>query len=63
MKDYILDNGLKLVYKKGNSELGSIAISLDAGAARDGENLGVAHATEHMAVSYTHLTLPTNRMV
>ena len=21
MKDYILDNGLKLVYKKGNSEL------------------------------------------
>ena len=31
MKDYILDNGLKLIYKKSNSELSSIAISLDAG--------------------------------
>ena len=38
MKDYILDNGLKLIYKKNNSELSSIAISLDAGAARDGRN-------------------------
>lgn len=53
MKDYILDNGLKLVYKKGNSELSSIAISLDAGAARDGENLGVAHVTEHMVYKQT----------
>ena len=50
MKDYILDNGLKLIYKKSNSELSSIAISLDAGAARDGENLGVAHVTEHLSL-------------
>ncbi|MCE9656160.1 insulinase family protein [Clostridium celatum] len=53
MKDYILDNGLKLIYKKSNSELSSIAISLDAGAARDGENLGVAHVTEHMVYKGT----------
>ena len=48
MKDFIFDNGLKFIYKKSNSELSSICISLDAGAARDGEMLGVAHVTEHM---------------
>ena len=48
MKKYILDNGLKLIYKKSNSELTSICIALDAGAARDGKKLGVAHVTEHM---------------
>ena len=53
MKDYILDNGLKLIYKKSNSELSSIAISLDAGAARDGKVLGVAHVTEHMVYKGT----------
>ncbi|SCJ62892.1 protease3 [uncultured Clostridium sp.] len=53
MKDYILENGLKLIYTKSNSELSSIAISLDAGAARDGENLGVAHVTEHMVYKKT----------
>ena len=37
MKDFIFDNGLKFIYKKSNSELSSICISLDAGAARDGE--------------------------
>lgn len=53
MKDYILENGLKLIYIKSNSELSSIAISLDAGAARDGGNLGVAHITEHMVYKQT----------
>ena len=53
MKEYILDNGLKLIYKKSISELTSICISLDAGAARDGEKLGVAHATEHMVYKGT----------
>lgn len=53
MQDYILDNGLKLIYKKSNSELSSIAISLDAGAARDGDKLGVAHVTEHMVYKQT----------
>ena len=55
MKDYILDNGLKLIYKKSNSELSSIAISLDAGAARDGKVLGVAHVTEHMVYKGTEI--------
>ena len=53
MKDYILDNGLKLIYKKSNSELSSIAISLDAGAVRDDKKLGVAHVTEHMVYKGT----------
>ena len=55
MKEYILDNGLKLIYKKGNSELTSICISLDAGAGRDGEKLGVAHVTEHMVYKGTEI--------
>ena len=53
MKEYILDNGLKLIYKKSNSQLTSICIALDAGAARDGERLGVAHVTEHMVYKGT----------
>ena len=35
MEEYIFDNGLKLIYKKSNSELSSICISLDAGAAQE----------------------------
>ena len=53
MKDFIFDNGLKFIYKKSNNELSSICISLDAGAARDGEMLGVAHVTEHMVYKGT----------
>ena len=32
LKEYTLKNGVKLIYKKGVSELTSICISLDAGA-------------------------------
>lgn len=53
MREFIFDNGLKLIYKKSNSELSSICISLDAGAARDGDCLGVAHVTEHMVYKGT----------
>lgn len=53
MENFIFDNGLKLIYKKSNSELSSICISLDAGASRDGEKLGVAHVTEHMVYKGT----------
>ena len=48
MKNFTFDNGLKFIYKKSNSELSSICISLDAGAAHDGDRLGIAHITEHM---------------
>lgn len=48
MKEYILDNGIKLIYIKGTSDLTSISIALNAGAAQDGEILGLAHAVEHM---------------
>ena len=53
MKDFIFNNGLKLIYKKSNSELTSIAISLNAGAGRDEDILGVAHVTEHMVYKGT----------
>ena len=49
MQEYILKNGLKLVYKSTDSMLSSISIALDAGAVRDTEGkFGVAHVTEHM---------------
>lgn len=53
MKEYILENGVKLIYKKNMSDLTSICISLDAGALRDGKKHGVAHATEHMVYKGT----------
>ena len=49
MQEYILKNGLKLVYKSTDSMLSSISIALDAGAVRDTDGkLGIAHVTEHM---------------
>lgn len=48
MREYILGNGIKLIYIKGTSALTSISIGLEAGAAQDGNLLGLAHATEHM---------------
>ena len=53
MKNFTFDNGLKFIYKKSNSELSSICISLDAGAAHDGDRLGIAHITEHMVYKGT----------
>ncbi|MBE6070509.1 MAG: insulinase family protein [Clostridium butyricum] len=48
MEEYILENNLKLIYKKCESELSSICISLKAGAGVEKDKLGVAHTTEHM---------------
>lgn len=48
MQEYLLENNLKLIYKKCESELSSICISLKAGAGVEKDKLGVAHATEHM---------------
>ena len=53
MNNFTFDNGLKFIYKKSNSELSSICISLDAGAAHDGDRLGIAHITEHMVYKGT----------
>jgi len=53
MKEFILDNGIKLIYSKGASQLTSISIGLEAGAAQDGKLLGLAHATEHMVYKGT----------
>ncbi|GAB6167544.1 pitrilysin family protein [Clostridium carnis] len=46
--EYLLSNNIKLIYKKGLSNLTSVSIALEAGAAMETEKLGVAHATEHM---------------
>ncbi|EKQ51240.1 MULTISPECIES: pitrilysin family protein [unclassified Clostridium] len=53
MEEYILENGLKLIYKHTDSELASICISLNAGAGVEKEKFGVAHATEHMVYKGT----------
>lgn len=53
MKEYILKNNLKLIYKKSESELSSICISLEAGAGVEKDVLGIAHATEHMVFKNT----------
>lgn len=52
MKEYILKNKIKLIYKESTSKLTSISIGLDAGAAVD-NILGIAHATEHMVYKGT----------
>lgn len=53
MKKYILDNGIRLIYKRVTSSLTSVCVSLDGGALRDGEKLGIAHVTEHMVYKGT----------
>ncbi|MCF0147722.1 MAG: insulinase family protein [Clostridium sp.] len=50
---FTLKNKIKLIYKKTTSNLTSISISLDAGACREKDLLGVAHATEHMVYKGT----------
>lgn len=54
MKDYILKNGVKLIYQKSTSDLTSICVSLEGGALSEGEKYGVAHATEHMVFKGTN---------
>ena len=51
--DFILNNKIKLIYKKTTSNLTSISISIDAGACKEKNLLGVAHATEHMVYKGT----------
>ncbi len=53
IKEYVLKNNVKLIYKKTTSNLTSISISLDAGAGKEKDLLGVAHATEHMVYKGT----------
>ncbi|MBN1039571.1 insulinase family protein [Clostridium botulinum] len=53
MQEYIFENNLKLIYKKNESELSSICISLEAGAGVEKDILGIAHATEHMVFKNT----------
>lgn len=53
MKEIILDNNLKFIYKHSESELTSICISLNAGAGIEVEKIGVAHAVEHMVYKGT----------
>nr|WP_286172848.1 pitrilysin family protein [Caproiciproducens sp. MSJ-32] len=53
IQEYILKNSIKLIYKKTSSKLTSISISIDAGAGKEKNLLGLAHATEHMVYKGT----------
>ena len=53
MKDILLKNNLKLIYKHSESQLTSICISINAGAGIENEKQGVAHAVEHMVYKKT----------
>lgn len=49
----ILDNNIKVIYKETTSKLTSISISVDAGACKEKDLLGLAHITEHMVYKGT----------
>lgn len=51
--EFTLKNNIKLIYKKTISKLTSMSISIDAGAGKEKDLLGVAHATEHMVYKGT----------
>ncbi|MBS6500352.1 MAG: insulinase family protein [Clostridium sp.] len=51
--EFILKNKMKLIYTKTTSNLTSLSISIDAGACREKDLLGLAHATEHMVYKGT----------
>lgn len=51
--EFILKNKIKLIYKKTISNLTSMSISIDAGACKEKDLLGLAHATEHMVYKGT----------
>lgn len=54
MKKFVLDNGVRFIYKYREGEITSFSIGLEAGAnSEDGYNLGVAHALEHMVFKGT----------
>lgn len=54
MRSIILNNGVKLIYKKTESSLTSFCIGFNAGADKeDKENIGAAHAVEHMVFKGT----------
>ncbi|ADL52090.1 M16 family metallopeptidase [Clostridium cellulovorans] len=53
MKKFYLENGIKIIYEYRNTNLTSFCISLDAGAVREDEKLGLAHVTEHMVFKGT----------
>ncbi|MGN0143358.1 MAG: M16 family metallopeptidase [Clostridium sp.] len=53
MKEIILKNNLKLIYKHSESELTSICVSINAGAGIEDNKMGVAHAVEHMVYKGT----------
>lgn len=51
--EVLLNNGIKLIYKKTMSKLTSLSISVDAGACKEKMLMGLAHATEHMVYKGT----------
>lgn len=53
METFQLENGMKLIYKQGNSSLTSFCIAINAGACSEGDKYGLAHLVEHMVFKET----------
>ncbi|WP_034440262.1 M16 family metallopeptidase [Clostridium ihumii] len=54
MKKFILDNGIKIIYKKNENNITSFNIAVNAGAiVEDSNEYGISHAVEHMVFKGT----------
>ncbi|MGG7163895.1 M16 family metallopeptidase [Clostridium ihumii] len=54
MKKFILDNGIKIIYKKNENNITSFTIAVNAGAiVEDSNEYGISHAVEHMVFKGT----------
>ena len=51
--EFVLENGIKLVYENIKSDITSFCIGFEAGAAMEDSIYGTAHATEHMVYKGT----------
>lgn len=54
MKEILLSNGLKVIFKQRQGNLTSFCIGFNAGALVEDKRLGLAHAVEHMLFKGTH---------
>src|SRR5665647_3892505 len=63
--EYRLANGLEvLLFPDASQDTITLSVTYLVGSRHEGYGeYGMAHLLEHMPVSYTHLTLPTNREV
>lgn len=51
--EFVLENGIRLIYRKTSTDISSFCIGFEAGAAMESSIYGVAHAVEHMVYKGT----------